>query len=115
MDLVDEIYTITEYFPQSQKFSLVDQMQRAAVSIPSNIAEGSRRNSRQSYSYFLHVAYSSGSEPETQLEISRRRGYLTKDNFDQASNLLSEVMKMLNRIIANLNRDPTHYSLQPTH
>ena len=115
MDLVDEIYTITEYFPQSQKFSLVDQMQRAAVSIPSNIAEGSRRSSRDSYSYFLHVAYSSGAELETQLEISRRRNYCIEERYEKTSNLLSEVMKMLNRIVANLNRDPTHYSLQPTH
>ena len=72
MDLVVEIYKLTKNFPKSEIYGLTSQMKRCAVSIPSNIAEGRRRGSRKDYRHFLIIAYGSGAELETQIEIVKR-------------------------------------------
>ena len=72
MDLATEVYSITDQFPKSELFGLVSQTRRAAVSIPSNIAEGAARNSRKEYIQFLHVALGSIAELETQLLLATR-------------------------------------------
>jgi four helix bundle protein len=72
MDLVESVYRITENFPARENFGLVSQMRRAAVSIPSNIAEGYGRQSTGNYSQFLSIARGSLLELETQIEISLR-------------------------------------------
>ncbi len=102
MELVDLIYDLTEEFPWDQKNRLVDQMQRAVVSIPSNIAEGSRRKTSKEYCQYLRISHSSGAELETQLEISKRRKYGSEEIRLKATNLLDEVMRMLNKLIQNL-------------
>ncbi len=102
MELVDSIYELTEEFPSHQNYRLVDQMQRSAVSIPSNIAEGSRRRTSKDYANFLRIAYASGAELETQIEISLRRGYGLVDKQKKALSLLDEVMRMLNKMIQTL-------------
>lgn len=102
IQLVDVLYDLTEEFPQSQRFSLADQMQRAAVSIPSNIAEGSRRSTRKDYRNFLIISYSSGAELETQLELSRLRSFGSNELRLSVEQLLNEVMRMLNKMIQNL-------------
>lgn len=99
IELVDLIYDITEQFPQSQRFSLADQMQRAAVSVPSNIAEGSRRDTMDSQKYFYIIAYGSGSELETQLLIAKRRMFCSNEMIESAEELLNEIMRMLNKLI----------------
>ncbi|HCI03769.1 MAG: four helix bundle protein [Candidatus Peribacteraceae bacterium] len=104
IELVDNIYDLTEMFPNDQKYRLVDQMQRAVVSIPSNIAEGSRRRTSKDFNHYLRISYSSGAELETQLEISKRRSYGSKDKLQQASNLLDEIMRMLNKMIQNITK-----------
>jgi len=102
IELVDTIYELTECFPQSQKFSLADQMQRAAVSISSNIAEGSRRNTTPSQCHFFVMAYGSGSELETQLIITKRREFGSSHVLTKAESVLDEVMRMLNKLTKKL-------------
>ena len=78
MDLVEETYLITRSFPDHEKYGLINQIRRAAVSIPSNIAEGSARFSDKEFIRFLYIALGSVSELETQLLISLRLKYLKK-------------------------------------
>lgn len=78
MELVEKVYKITESFPTKEQFGLISQMRRAAVSIPSNIAEGYGRNSTGSYIQFLSIARGSLLELETQLELSKRLNFINK-------------------------------------
>src|SRR3989344_6087291 len=95
-ELANEIYKLTKQFPDDEKYGLVTQMRRSAVSIPSNIAEGYRRNSDGSYLQFLSVSYGSGGELETQIEICKKNLPLRDENYRAIEALLEEVMKMLN-------------------
>ncbi len=99
MDLVVLIYKLSQDFPVQEQYGLTSQMRRSAVSIPSSIAEGSRRRGTKDIRNFMVTAYASGSELETQLEISRRLNYGNKSLFDEASALLDQVMRMLNRMV----------------
>lgn len=101
MDLVVDIYKLTDVFPQSELYGITSQMRRCSVSIPSNIAEGRLRRSKADYKRFLSMAYSSGAELETQIEISKRLKFTGLTNFEKVDSLLLEVMKMLNKIINN--------------
>jgi len=78
VEIVDRIYEITEDFPQKELYVLTSQMQRSAISIPSNIAEGFARSHTAEYRQFLRMALGSCAELETQLIIARRRNYTTK-------------------------------------
>lgn len=98
MDVVVAIYDFTKKLPDDEKFGLVSQMRRSAVSIPSNIAEGSRRRGKDGKQFFV-IAFASGAELETQLEVTKRLGYGTEKTRVSAEALLSEVMRMLNRMI----------------
>ena len=88
MDLVEKIYKLSVMFPTEEKFGLLSQIQRSAVSIPSNIAEGAGRNSNKEFKNFLSIAYGSSNELNTQLIIAQRVGYLKNDDttliFNQA-------------------------------
>jgi four helix bundle protein len=99
VDLVTEIYRITQSFPKTEQFGLCSQMQRAAVSIPSNIAEGHAL--RQTQAYLRHLAIASGSlaELETQLEISKRLGYL-----QPTDQILTERTNEVGRLVSGLRR-----------
>ena len=101
MTLVEQIYQLSESFPPAEKFSLTSQVRRAAVSIPSNIAEGHGR-SRRSYRYHLGVARGSEAELQTQVELAVRMGFTSKEASVSAANLASRVGMMLNRLIASL-------------
>lgn len=100
MDLVVLVYDITECFPKSEIYGLTSQIRRSAVSIPSNIAEGKRRGSKEEYRRFLQIAYASGAELETQLEIVRRISFGRDLDITEINLMLSDIMKMLNRLIA---------------
>jgi four helix bundle protein len=102
MDLVVLIYQRTSTFPNDEKYGLISQMRRSAISIPSNIAEGSRRNTPRDYAHFVAIAYGSGAELETQLELARRLEMLTEKEFEESSSKLTDVMKMLNGLRASL-------------
>ena len=103
MDLVDTIYRITRTFPTEEMYGLSSQMRRAAVSIPSNIAEGAARSGRRQFSQFLHVALGSLSELETQLLITERLTYINR-----AGPILQQVetmRRLLLGLIRHLKRD----------
>lgn len=102
ISLVEEIYLLTENFPQNENYGLISQMRRAAVSIPSNIAEGYRRNSRAEYIQFLYISFGSASELETQLIICERLNKLDKFNYVKVNGLLIEIIKLLSTYIQNL-------------
>ncbi len=75
VELVIVVYELTEQFPKSEMYGLTSQMRRAAVSVPSNISEGRRRGSRKDFRNFILTAFGSGSELETQIEISKRLSF----------------------------------------
>ena len=79
MNLVIEIYKITNNFPESEKFGLTSQLRRSAVSIPSNISEGAARESKKEFKRFLYISLGSAAELETQLEISKRLNFLNDE------------------------------------
>jgi four helix bundle protein len=101
MDLVEKIYLLTQDFPKEEVYGLRSQMRRATVSIPSNIAEGSRRKTNGERTQFMSIAFGSGAELETQLEITRRLKYGQPDVREEALILLTEVMRMLHVYLRN--------------
>ena len=101
VELVVEVYKLTEKFPKTEAYGLISQIQRSAVSIPSNIAEGSRRRGGKEFQYFLSISFGSGSELETQIEIVKRLPFGKNLNYEKIDILLDEVMKMLNVMIFN--------------
>lgn len=96
------VYKITRLFPKEELYSLTSQMRRAAVSLPSNIAEGSKRGTKKDFCQFLRIAQGSGAELETQLLLAERLEYISADDFKDASLLLDDVMKMLTAFIKKL-------------
>lgn len=102
INLVEAIYALVGKFPKEEQFGLTSQMKRAALSIPSNIAEGSRRGSKKDFRHFLLNAYGSGAELETQIKIAQRLSFMVAREAEVPSDLLREIMKMLNVLIRNL-------------
>lgn len=103
MDLVCSLYEITKLLPPDESFSLTNQMRRCAVSIPSNIAEGSGRQTKKDFINFLCIARGSNFELQTQLEICVKIKYLTKADIRDTYNLTTEVSKMLSGLIKSLS------------
>jgi four helix bundle protein len=103
IELVVAVYELTEQFPKEELYGLTSQMRRAAISIPSNIAEGRFRGTRKDFLQFLRIAYSSGAELETQLEIAKNLRRTRNYNYSKVDSLLLEVMKMLNTMIRKMN------------
>ncbi len=102
LDLVIEAYSLTEKFPQSEVYCLTSQIRRAAVAIPSNIAEGQKRGHQKEFLQFLYIAYGSGAELETQIEICKRLPKFKNLDYNNFELILQEVMKMLNVLIGTL-------------
>ena len=102
IDVVKEIYAITRLFPREEIYGLTNQMRRAAVSIPSNLAEGFSRGHKQENIQFIRIAFASGAELETQIHIAKELGMASKESFKRAEDLLDEVMKMLNSLFSKL-------------
>nr|WP_068888072.1 four helix bundle protein [Pedobacter panaciterrae] len=94
MELVTRIYQVTREFPNVEKFGLVSQINRCAVSIPSNIAEGAGRNSEKEFVRFLAISHASSFELETQLIISRNINYLSNNNLNEFVEQITELQKM---------------------
>ena len=104
MAFVVNIYQLTSEFPQAEKYGLASQIQRAAVSVPSNIAEGAARKGSKEFVQFLYVALGSLAEVETQVEIAHKLGYAK--NMDDLDNDLTNIRRMLLGLINYLkNRD----------
>lgn len=102
----EKVYIITEKFPREEIYGLTSQMRRAAVSIPSNIAEGRNRGTRKDFIQFLRIALGSTSELETQIEIARKLPQTNKLSYEEIAILLEEVSKMLTSMIKKLSIQP---------
>jgi len=102
MDLLDVVYDLLPSLPSEEKFALSSQMRRAAISVPSNIAEGYGRSSRPDYIRFLWMANGSLKELETQLLIARRRSYWSKEQAQPCWDLCQETGRMLRALIQSL-------------
>jgi four helix bundle protein len=106
VDLVTTVYLVTKSFPKDARFSITDQLRRAALSVPSDIAEGAARNTRKEFINFLHMAQGSLSELDTQLEVAKRLSYLSKDDWDMLDTRLPRIDKMISGLIAHQKRAP---------
>ena len=102
MDMVTEVYKVTKKLPKDEAYALVNQIHRAAVSVPSNIAEGCERRSPKEYASFLSIALGSNAELQTQFEICVRVGYLTREDIKDIYNLSREVSKILSATVISL-------------
>lgn len=94
-----DIYKVTKDFPKDEQYGLISQLRRAAISIPSNIAEGSKRYTDKNYSAFLRIASGSGAEIETQLHIAKELEYINESTYLELTTSLTEVMKILSALI----------------
>ena len=99
IELVSEIYDLVKLLPREERYGLSDQMRRAAVSIPSNIAEGHGRHTDKEFIKFLSISRGSLFELETQLEICRRLNYVDASRLSGVGERITEISKMLNSLI----------------
>jgi four helix bundle protein len=102
IELVVLVYDLTDKFPREEIYGLTSQLRRAAVSVPSNIAEGRYRGTRKDFRQFLLVAFASCAELETQIEIAKRLKKTNTLDYKQVDVMLLEVSKMLNSMIIKL-------------
>lgn len=103
VEFVTKIYRITESFPDDEKFGLISQIRRSAVSMASNIAEGAARSSKKEFMQFLSIAQGSTSELETQLIISNNLGFLSKGDLYLLDEL-DEISRMIIGLIRSLKK-----------
>jgi len=97
-ELTLEAYRVTAGFPSAERFGLISQLRRAAASIPTNIAEGSKRESNQEYARFLNIAEGSLAETEYLVMLSRDLGFLARDSADELLKEITEIARMLNAL-----------------
>ena len=102
MDLVEMVYKATGQFPREEIYGLTNQLRRAVVSIPSNIAEGQGRKSDNDFRRFLAISYGSLREVETQILIARRLTYLSEAQAERLMNLAGEVGRLINGLSHSL-------------
>ena len=95
MDLAVDIYNVTAKFPKEELYALVSQLKRSVVSVPSNIAEGSGRNTNKDFINFLFYAYGSSCEVHTQIELSMRLKFISDEEFNKLSEEINEIQKMI--------------------
>lgn len=106
MDLLEAVYSLTKLFPDVERYALTTQIQRAAVSIPSNIAEGYGRAHRAEYLHMLSIAKGSLAEVETQLLIAHRLGYCSREQLMPVWRLTQRVGRMLRAQLRSLRKSP---------
>jgi len=102
MDLVEGVYRVTRSFPKEELYALTNQIGRAAVSIPSNIAEGQGRGGNKEFHQFLRVSYGSLREVETQLLIAERMQYLNAEQVNSLLDLAGEVGRLMQGLMKSL-------------
>jgi four helix bundle protein len=104
MDLVLLVYRCTAHFPKDEMYGLTNQLRRASVSIPSNIAEGQGRRTTKEFLHHLSIARGSALEVQTQAEIAKRLEYLTEDQAGKLDEAICVVIRLLNGLINALER-----------
>lgn len=102
-DLVILVYKLTSKFPKEETYGITSQIRRAAVSVPSNIAEGSLRGTKKDFQHFLTIALGSAAELQTQLYLSEKLTFGQKTDYNEVGLLLEEVMKMLRKLRSSIN------------
>ena len=105
MDVIESVYRLTEKFPNGERYGLISQMRRAAVSVASNVAEGAARKGSQEKIQFLTLARSSLSELDAQLEISVRIGFLNENDYQKIDESLDEISRMLQGLIQSCRKN----------
>ena len=104
MDLVETIYRTTAAFPREEIYGLTSQIRRAAISIPSNIAEGNGRNTTRDYVHFLGMAYGSVKEVETQVLIAERLRYINSSDSNRLVQMTTEIARLISGLATSLKR-----------
>lgn len=106
--LSKEMYVLTKFLPKEERYGLISQMRRASLSIPSNLAEGSRRSHQKEFYHFCTIAYGSASELEVQLQYAKDLFDLPEDRYQTTKELLNRTLQLLNRLSASLRRTTDH-------
>ena len=106
LDLVDKVYDLMKGFPSEEKFALCDQLRRAVVSVPSNIAEGLGRMSGKEQVRFIEISYGSLMEVYCQLTIAKRRQYISEEVFKGLAKDVEDIAKPLSGLRKSLNPQP---------
>ena len=105
MELVGEIYQVTKHFPDDEKYGLTAQLRRAAVSIPSNIAEGASRNREKDFARYIEIALGSSFEVDTQISLALQFNYINTSNFNPLFEKLQSVQRQLNGLRIKLRKE----------
>lgn len=103
IEIVKQIYHITNKFPKEELYGLTSQMRRSAISIPSNVAEGFKRYHRKEYKQFLHISLGSAAELETQLIIAKELQFINKSVLDEFVEMLDHLSRMISALLNKLN------------
>ena len=104
IEFVSEIYQVTSSFPKEELYGLTSQIRRAAISIPSNIAEGAARNHKKEFTQFLYISLSSSTELETQIIIAHNLGYINLSQYNLYLEKLGIISKMLQGLIKSIDK-----------
>lgn len=112
-EIAKDIYLYTQQFPRQETYGLVQQVRRAAISIPSNIAEGHARASRKEFLHFLSIAIGSLAEVETQIELSIDLGYLGASDMVLLNQKMNQLGRMIRALTVSLKNQSPVPSLQP--
>lgn len=102
IEIVESVYCLTKIFPKDEQYGLISQMRRAAVSIPSNIAEGFKRFHPKEYRQFLHITLGSAAELETEAIIAQKLGYLNDEGLNVLSEKIDSLSKMTTALLKKL-------------
>ena len=105
IELARDVYTLTSRFPSEERFGLTSQMRRAAISIPSNVAEGAARRSKKEFKNFVGMAQGSLSELDTQFELAVALGYLNRNDLGGLEERMLKIDKMLSGLIRSLTKE----------
>jgi len=104
MKLVSESYKITRSFPKFETYGLMSQMNRCAVSIPSNISEGTSKSTNKHFSSYLEHSLGSAFEWETQLNVAFNESYISEEKFNELEDKIKQIQKMISSFKSGLNR-----------
>ncbi|MDD4087129.1 MAG: four helix bundle protein [Bacteroidales bacterium] len=104
MKIAKEVYLVTKHMPNEEKFGMISQIQRAAIPIPSNIAEGAARKTEKEFSQYLHISIGSSFELETQILLAIEIGYLKSSDVQQILSDLNTIQKQTNHLLNLLKK-----------